>query len=172
MRPQKRREGTHEVLAKLVAQVGEKAAGDDRLGTSEVASFLSITPGTLYKLLDPDQNGDLSYARVRLLTEHFGVTAAAEDMARAAGGQFDPTIVVHDAEMPWCSKLGAIARQDGILHGMIGEALADGQIDAREAKCIVAEIDAHMEQLRRLRSRVVEEGGQGGSVVRMTGTAR
>lgn len=95
-------------------------------------------------------------------------------MARAQGYDLHPTEPAIYSDIPWCSKLGAIARQDGLLHGMIGEALADGQINALEAKCIVDEIDRHMDQLRSLRARVEAEGAQGGKVVpvRMAGEAR
>lgn len=88
MKPMKRRQGPHEVLARLVAQVGEREAGDERLGVPEVAAFLGIAPGTLYKHLDPDQAGDISYTRTRQITERYGVSAAAEDLAQAAGGVF------------------------------------------------------------------------------------
>lgn len=93
-------------------------------------------------------------------------------LAKAQGFELQPISAAVYSDIPWCAKLGAIARQDGMLHGMIGEALADGEINAHEAKCIVEEIDRHMDQLRSLRARIEAEGGQGGAVVRMVGGQR
>lgn len=167
---QKPRIGVHEVVEKIYEAIGEKEAGDKRTGTEIVAKFLGVGKTTAYKWSDPDQEGEISYARVRLLTEHFAITAAAEDLARMAGGEFAP-LYLELGQVPWVAKLGAIARQDGILHGMIGDALSDGKIDTNEGRAILSEIDAHIEQMHRLRARVEEECGLR-TVTRMTGAAR
>ncbi|MCQ0987527.1 phage regulatory CII family protein [Jiella marina] len=88
MRPQKPRRGAHAALASAFAEIGERARGEAQLGMAEVAAFLSVSEGTLYKALDPDQAGEFSYVRARQVTEHYGCVALAEDMAHAAGGVF------------------------------------------------------------------------------------
>lgn len=90
MRPQKPRIGAHEALTRAFAEVGETARGEAQLGVAEVAAFLGVSQGTLYKALDPDQAGEFSYVRARQITEHYGCRALAEDMAQAAGGVFTP----------------------------------------------------------------------------------
>ncbi len=88
MRPQKPRRGAHAALAAAFAEIGEGARGEPQLGMAEVAAFLSVSEGTLYKALDPDQAGEFSYVRARQITERYGCIALAEDMAQAAGGVF------------------------------------------------------------------------------------
>lgn len=88
MRPQKPRRGAHAALAAAFAEIGQGARGEPQLGMTEVAAFLSVSEGTLYKALDPDQAGEFSYVRARQITERYGCIALAEDMAQAAGGVF------------------------------------------------------------------------------------
>jgi hypothetical protein len=68
--------------------------------------------------------------------------------------RMDPTTA---SDMPWCAKMGAIAKQDSEILSQIGQALSDGKIDAAEGRCIVAEIDKEMDLLRRVRERVQAE---------------
>lgn len=103
-----------------------------------------------------------------------GRPVIVEVMARRLGCELHPISPAAHSDMPWCAKLGVLSRQAGQLHGLLGDALADNQIDAIEAKAIVEEVDRHIEHLRKLKSRVEAEGGQGGNIVpvRKTGEAR
>lgn len=71
----------HEALDRLLDQCG---------GVKMAADFEGVRAGTLYKMIDPDQGGEMQYRRVARLTEHFQAAAAAEHLARLAGGRFVP----------------------------------------------------------------------------------
>jgi hypothetical protein len=77
----------HETLALMTEQIGEIAGAD---GVKTVADFEDIKPATVYKLLDPDQEGEFSYARVARIVGHFKINAPAHHMAQLAGGTFLP----------------------------------------------------------------------------------
>lgn len=169
MKPMKRRRGPHEVLAKLVSQVGEKQAGDERLGVPEVAAFLDIAPGTLYKLLDPDQGGDLSYARARQISERYGATAAAEDMAQAAGGVFVPLASDGKPETHWHRSQREIIGDAAALAQKLSLALEDdndidkGEVGALKMLETVNALISEAVTVRLALKQVIE--GEGATVV-------
>lgn len=177
MRPQKPRQGTHKVLADLVAEVGPNAQ-TAQSAAEVVAAFVDVTPGTLYKLLDPDQGGDVSYDRVRRLTEHFKVKAAAQDLAVLAGGifvQIDPAV---PSKPIWHRSAREIGEEVSEVMGGLMRALEDdGDVDSdeikhlrlrhliREAHGALAALDANL-------ARVEEATAEAAPVVRLTGGAR
>ena len=133
MRPQKPRRGAHAALAAAFAEIGETARGEPQLGTAEVAAFLSVSEGTLYKALDPDQAGEFSYVRARQITERYRCSALAEDMAQAAGGVFVALDLNGKPDSQWqrsqCERLRAAVE----TIEADAEALADdNDIDAEE----------------------------------------
>lgn len=71
----------HETLGLMVEQAG---------GVKRVADFEDIKPSTVYKLLDPDQEGEYSFARVCRIVAHFGADAPAQLLASLAGGTYLP----------------------------------------------------------------------------------
>jgi hypothetical protein len=72
----------HDILLRLIDACG---------GPKIVAAFLGVRLGTAYSWTDPDTSpGSAPFAQVCLLTEHFGITAAAEHLALLAGGVFVP----------------------------------------------------------------------------------
>ena len=150
MRPMKpRRPGSpHDALAQLMAQIGAAAQGD---GVQIAADFEGKTKFTFYKLLDPDQDGELSFVRVARLTEHFGATAAAEHLAGLCGC----VLVRPPASVPGTRDLlastGRALKETGDVIAAVTGALGDERICAADRMRILAEIDQAMAQLAALK---------------------
>ncbi len=83
-------EGPYACLARLMAEIGQNAAGDPQQGIAAAARFEGMAESVLYKQLDPDQPGELPWSRICRLTQQFGAAAAAEHLAGLAGGVFLP----------------------------------------------------------------------------------
>jgi hypothetical protein len=81
----------------MVAMERQIAAAVDGSGVKAIADFENIATGTVYKMLDQAEAAEFSYSRVARLTEHFGVSAAAEHLAMLAGGTFLPVPQADDA---------------------------------------------------------------------------
>lgn len=133
----------YETLEALYAEVGIKMRGEADLGVQTVAAFLGCSVGTIYKQLDPDQRDEHPYTRVSMITEHFGVTAAASDLARRAGGVFfklDDVAACADLD-GFC----ALVREAGEAIATTAAAQADGVFTRDER----AEVRAHLKDLLR-----------------------
>ena len=139
MRPMKpRRPGSpHDALAQLMTQIGTSQNGD---GVQIAADFEGKTKFTFYKLLDPDQDGELSFVRVARLTEHFGVSAAAEHLAGLCGC----VLVRPPQSMPSAKDLlvatGAALKETGDVIAEVSAALVDGEVSAADRARILPEI--------------------------------
>ena len=131
MRPQKRRTGPYQALATMVAQVGMKEAGHEELGVPTVAAFLGISPSTLYKMMDPDQGGDLSFTRVCQISERYGVSAAAEHLSDCAGLVATPGEVNGDVESV-ARLMSSLSKGEGELLSTFLEAWSDQHLDETE----------------------------------------
>lgn len=136
MRPQKPRRGAHAALAAAVAEIGESTRGEPQLGTAEVAAFLSVSEGTLYKALDPDQAGEFSYVRARQITERYGCTALAEDMAMAAGGIFVRLTGETVGSARYMKTIAEIGESIHAVVQNIATAAEDGRIEAVEVRAL------------------------------------
>lgn len=80
--------GAHEALEALMEEVG---GGDSWEGKRRAAELCEVRPTTFLHLLDPDHpTGQLSFARVSLITRHFGAPAAAAHLAHACGHEVRP----------------------------------------------------------------------------------
>ena len=139
MRPQKRRTGPYQALSQMVAQVGIQEGSDDRLGVPMVADFLGMSPSTLYKLMDPDQGGDLSFVRVCQITERFGVPAAAEHLAGCAGLVAAPEEPATDIEC-MSRLMSKLSKGEGDLLSLFLEALSDQHLDSAERATMDAKV--------------------------------
>lgn len=95
MRPMKPRApgSAHDMLAKTMAEVGQRVSGD---GIAAVADLAGVSVFTLYKQLDPDNPAEFSVARLALLARHFRTEAPAEFFATLAGGAFLPGVLAGD----------------------------------------------------------------------------
>lgn len=177
MRPQKPRQGTHKVLADLVAEVGANAE-TGQSAAEVVADFIDVDAGTLYKLLDPDQRGDVSYARVRLVTERFKVKAAADDLARLAGGIFVQIEPAVPSKAIWHRSSREIGEEiQNVLGGLMTALEDDGDVDSEEIKTLRLRAmirDAHgaLAALDANLARVEDAETESGQILRMTGAAR
>jgi hypothetical protein len=159
MRPMKVRKpgSSHDALARLMTQIGEsRGAGD---GVQLAADFEGKTRFTFYKLLDPDQDGEMSYARVARLTEHFRVPAAAEHLASLCGAIL---VMPPDAELTGdpIDRISAEALKEiSDMFSALAQARADGSIDLVDAALILPEIRSAMSKLAALEHQVVAEAG-------------
>ncbi len=145
--------GTHEVVAKVIDAIGAREGAN---GVTVVAKFLGVGTTTVYKWMDADQDGEISFARLRLLTEHFGVSDAAEDLSRLAGGEFVPSTVTPSGAS-WTKKIVEKTLLGAHTVETIGAAVEDLKIDGREAEDILTALRAEMENLRRIEARVIAE---------------
>jgi len=112
MRPMKPRPAgsAHDALVRLLAEVAERSGRDCEAGPKIAADFLDVSLSLVHRATDPDQREDLGFRRVARLTEHFGATAAAEFLARLAGGVFLP-LPPADTPPRW-AELEAEAAED------------------------------------------------------------
>jgi hypothetical protein len=97
---------------------GERGAPTE--GVPIAAQFLDISVQHLYRQIDPEQAGGISFGRVAQLTRQFGCPQAAEFLALAAGGVFLPT-PTGDGEMP--ELVADVLVQTGEAITAIGHAL-------------------------------------------------
>ena len=168
MRPQKRRTGPYQALSQMIAQVGKKEGEDEDLGIPIVAAFLGITSSTLYKLLDPDQGGDISFTRVCQITERYGVTAAADHLAGCAGlvaTQDEPSSDT-DSIVQLMSR---IAKDEGDLLTAFLDSWSDLRIDDKE-QARMEEILADLIKCAFAMRRALRAGGKNGMVVPIRGS--
>jgi len=135
----KPRHGAHEALATMMEQIGESAGEQGASGVEVAAAFENLNKFTLYKELDPDQPGEMSFSRVARLTSHFGAPAAAEHLARLCGH-----ILVR---MPTAENAAALTRGLAEFTREVGEALveistamADGKMTPAEAKRTIKQL--------------------------------
>lgn len=146
---------SHEALARLMAQIGEsRGAGD---GVQLAADFEGKTKFTFYKLLDPDQDGEMSYARIARLTEHFRVSAAAEHLALLCGAIL---VMPPDAGAPGdpIDRISAEALKEiSDMFSALAQARTDGKVDHVDAALILPEIRSAMSKLASLEHQVIAE---------------
>lgn len=134
---QKPRAGVHEVVETLIESIGQKEAGDPRAGAEIVAKFLGVGRTTVYKWTDPDQDGEISFQRIRLLTEHFGIATAADDMARLARGVFVQIEPATPSKPVWLRSTREIGEEIQQLNSAMMLALEDnGDIEPQEIKAL------------------------------------
>jgi len=112
---------SHEALARFFEAIGIKRAAD----------FEDKSPSTIYNELNPDLPGEISFARVARLTEHFRDLTAADFLARKGGAIVVPLPVVAAAEDDATALVAsAKASADAIALGW--SARADGVITPGE----------------------------------------
>jgi hypothetical protein len=157
MRPMKPRlaEGPHAALARFLREIAELRGEDAGQGVRIAAEFEGIDPGTLYKQLDPDQAGDVSFPRVCRLTQHFGATAAAEHLAALAGGVFLP-VPQGGGPSPW-GELTASAGEDfaramgDIVRALSPQSEGAAGVTQAEGRAILEKVDQAIRDMVRLR---------------------
>lgn len=157
MRPMKpRRPGSpHDALAQMMAEIGAAQQGD---GVQIAADFEGKTKFTFYKLLDPDQDGELSFVRVARLTEHFAVTAAAEHLAGLCGCVLVRVPESVPAPRDLLAATGAALKETGDVIAAVTAALVDGEVSAADRARIRPEIRQAMALFAALELIVREDG--------------
>jgi hypothetical protein len=106
MRPMKPRPpgSAKDALVRLFAEVAQAEGRDAEAGARIAADFLDVSVSLLHKASDPTQPEDLGFRRVGMITERFRAGAAADFLARLAGGVFVPL-----PEGEGSSRLSALA---------------------------------------------------------------
>lgn len=129
----------HEALADFFESIGIKRA----------AAFEDVHPATLYKLLDPDQDGEISFARVARLTSHFHSLIGAEYLASLAGAVVIP---LPDPDRPddLTIDAGLSAEQFGRLMTDLGQSIASGDFGKRDVRALLLDIHRVMKRLAAL----------------------
>ncbi|WP_062233117.1 hypothetical protein [Aureimonas sp. N4] len=105
----------------------------------------------------PDQHCPLDVAVDLDLEAGQPIILAA--LAEALGYDIVRREPVAPSDMPWCAKISMMVQQDGRVTSAILDAVADGEISAAEARCIVPELEREIDLLRRVRDRVIAESG-------------
>lgn len=77
--------GPHDALARMIEQIAEAEGESADAGMRIAANAEGISRSTLYKELNPDQGGELSFVRVARLVGRFRVTEPARYLAALAG---------------------------------------------------------------------------------------
>ena len=122
-------EATSGVIERLVRDAG---------GAKRAAFLLGLkNEFSIYPMINPDKPDQMSFDRVRRLTEVTGSPEAAQDLARLAGGVFLPTS--SDASMRQLATL--TAQEFGKYSALLIDAFADGVVDASESASLLPEID-------------------------------
>ncbi len=150
--PMKRRHyGTpKEVVARLFEQAG---------GVPKVMEHLDLSRTRVYAMADPDDDSEISFARVARLTEEAQATAAAEHLALLAHGVFLP---VGDAEpADWHGIASQSSRSNARTIGTLLDALSadnptPGEVDAQEARRLIELVDKQIALLAFQRSKLME----------------
>ncbi|MEM6958240.1 MAG: hypothetical protein AAF411_05395 [Myxococcota bacterium] len=139
------------VVSRLYKEVG---------GVPAAMEILSLSRTRCYALADPDDDAKISYERVIKLTDA-GALAAAQHLAAVAGGVFLPLVDKDAGSEDWHGIAAEGAKESAALTAALLESLgptgeSPGAIDAREAKALVAQIDATMAVLARQRASLRE----------------
>ena len=116
----------------------------------------------IYAMMNPDKADQMSFDRVRRLTDATKARAAAEDLARLAGAVLLPL----DEDGALRTLASRAAADWGRYSAILIEALADGRIDRREAEALLPELDTLIRSLGRQRVAIakslgIETGPQG-----------
>jgi hypothetical protein len=117
-----------------IREPGSPRAALDRLfrevgGYTAAADFLGRNPHHLRHCTDPDDDRDIGFRQVVMLTRAFGATAAAEHIAAQAGGVFMPCPVSNQS---FEALMGHSAKEFGEAVSQVMQASADGNHDLRE----------------------------------------
>ena len=140
-------EATSGVIERLVRDAGGAKRAAFLLG---LKNEFSIYPG-----MNPDKPDQMSFDRVRRLTEVTGSPEAAQDLARLAGGVFLPTS--SDASMRQLATL--TAQECGKYSALLIDAFADGVVDASESASLLPEIDRLIQHLAAQRVKIANGNG-------------
>lgn len=137
-----------EVVARLIAQAG---------GVTAVMALLKLARTRVYAFSDPDQESEISYARVARITEATKARAAAEHLAALAGGVFTPICAIDDAE--WHALVARASQANAttiarVLAAISPEDDTPGRITPEEARQLLACVDDQLAVLARARGKL------------------
>ncbi|WP_342640920.1 hypothetical protein [Rhodoligotrophos ferricapiens] len=134
-------------IALMLKQVG---------GVDTVASYTGRRESTVYRWTDPDQSDGIPFNIVCQISEHFGITTAAEHLAIRSGGWFLPNPAIeHDDELASAAAQAAAEYAD-LIHryakALDPKSEAGRQVSPREAGEMVTGIDELYRALAVLRA--------------------
>jgi hypothetical protein len=150
-----------DALVRMMTQIGE-ASGNPGRGIEIAADFEGKTKWTLTHEIDPDDaKHRMSVVSAARLTAHFNVSALAEHFATLAGGCFLP-IPTGEGGQRWRELTAESVEEMGLLAAEMVRDLADGEINAAEARRIIPLIEILMRDMAEMlaMARALSEGGR------------
>jgi hypothetical protein len=128
-------------------------------GANVVMDKLGLSRTRVYALTDPDDEAEISYARVCALTETCAATPCAEHLASLAGGLFLPLSAAPDAD--WHAMASVASTRNGqtiagILDALSPEDDTPGVIDAEEARELIKQVDEQLAVLAMARAKLLK----------------
>jgi len=136
-----------------VAQVFEEAGG-----VVAVMELLELSRTRVYAFSDPNDDAELSFARIAKLTESGNATAAAEHLSGLAGGVYLP--VAPAAESDWHTMAGHASRKNARVISRLLDALSPeddtpGEVTAEEARELLKLVDEQLSVLALARAKLM-----------------
>jgi hypothetical protein len=138
-----------QALALMSEQIGASQGMDATHGVKLMADFIGKSVGTIYKMLDPDQREQLSFARVAQLTDRYKATAAADYLAQLANCLLVPLPPVEPGDAIDEHTIRS-AREYADMVAAIITAKRDGRITRPEARALLRDIRELMIELAAL----------------------
>lgn len=136
-----------------VARLFEEAGG-----APAVMEILELSRTRVYAFADPNDDAELSFARVAKLTQATGATATAEHLAALAGGVFLP--VAPASESDWHVMAGQASRKNARTISTLLEALSPeddtpGVVTDDEARDLLKLVDEQLSVLALARAKLM-----------------
>jgi hypothetical protein len=127
-------------------------------GAPAVMETLALSRTRVYAFTDPQDDSEISFARVCALTEATRSTPAAEHLAALAGGLYLPLTSAADAD--WHAMAGAASRGNAQTIATLLEALSPeddtpGEITPEEARRLLELVDEELAVLALARAKLV-----------------
>jgi hypothetical protein len=128
-------------------------------GASVVMELLNLSRTRVYALTDPNDEAEISFARVCALTEARAATPCAEHLAALAGGLFLPLAAAPQAD--WHAMAAAASTRSGqtiaaLLDALSPEDDTPGEITAEEARVLIEQVDEQLAILALARAKLLQ----------------
>lgn len=142
-------------VAKLIEAAGGAGAAMD---------ILELSRTRVYAFTDPNDESEISFARVCKLTEASGARPGAEHLAALAGGLFLPLDAAEGSD--WHTMAGSASRRNArtisaILDALSPEDDTPGEITPAEARELLEAVDEQLAVLAMARAKLMSVAGEG-----------
>lgn len=127
-------------------------------GANDVMEILGLSRTRVYAFADPQDESEISFARVCALTEARAATPAAEHLSALSGGLYLPLAPAPAAD--WHAMTGAASTHNAktiasILSALSPEDDTPGEITAEEARELLEVVDQQLAVLALARAKLV-----------------